>query len=119
MRNTTLSPNGPRPSPCDISSLGTVCPLHHYINLARFSSSQKEFLTPLDNEVELETYSQALEDVYLKKTMVEEIKALEDNGTRTIQPLPLGKTPIGCKWVFKIKHKFDGSIERFKGEVHG
>ena len=28
--------------------------------------------------------------------------------------IPLGKVPIGCKWVFKIKLKANGSIERYK-----
>lgn len=40
--------------------------------------------------------------------------ALEENHTWQIVDLPLGKTPIGCILVYKIKHKADGSIERFK-----
>jgi histone deacetylase 1/2 len=24
---------------------------------------------------------------------------------------------IGCKWVFKIKRKLDGSIDRYKGRL--
>jgi hypothetical protein len=28
--------------------------------------------------------------------------------------LPHGKSTIGCKWVYKIKTKSDGSIERYK-----
>ena len=31
--------------------------------------------------------------------------------------MPLGKFPIGCKWVFKIKHKADGSSERYKARL--
>jgi hypothetical protein len=46
--------------------------------------------------------------------MQAEIKALEDNDTWTLMPLPPTKTPISCKWVFKIKHNSDGSIERHK-----
>jgi hypothetical protein len=46
--------------------------------------------------------------------MHSELQALKDNGTWSFTPLPAGKTPIGCRWVFKIKHKSDGSIERYK-----
>ena len=32
-------------------------------------------------------------------------------------PLPPSKVPIGCKWVFKIKLKPDGSVERYKARL--
>ena len=28
--------------------------------------------------------------------------------------LPRGKTTIGCTWVFTVKYKPDGSVERYK-----
>lgn len=49
--------------------------------------------------------------------MLVEINTLEQNNTWTITTLPPGKTPIGCKWVFRIKHRADGSIERYKARL--
>ncbi|GJU35885.1 retrovirus-related pol polyprotein from transposon TNT 1-94 [Tanacetum coccineum] len=46
-----------------------------------------------------------------------EIKALEKNITWKLVPLATRKIPIGRKWVFKIKHKADGTIERYKARV--
>jgi len=46
--------------------------------------------------------------------MQNEIKALEANDTWKIVDLPIGKTLIGCKWVYKIKQKEYGNIERYK-----
>jgi len=31
--------------------------------------------------------------------------------------LPRGKKTTGCKWVFKVKHKADGSIKRHKDHL--
>ena len=46
-----------------------------------------------------------------------EIEALEANGTWTLTTLPKGKKPIGCKWVYKIKYRSDGTIERYKARL--
>lgn len=46
--------------------------------------------------------------------MATEIAALEANNTWTITPLLTGKQAIGCKWVYRVKYKADGSTERYK-----
>lgn len=40
-------------------------------------------------------------------------------GVLTLAPLPPGKHPNDCKWVNKIKHKVDGSVERYKAHLVG
>ena len=49
--------------------------------------------------------------------MQSEFDAIMKNGTRPLVDLPVGKTTIGTKWVFKLKHKPDGSIERYKARL--
>ena len=49
--------------------------------------------------------------------MSNEIKALEVNHTWSLQPLPPGKKAIGCKWVYMVKYKADGTVERFKARL--
>ena len=49
--------------------------------------------------------------------MDEEMTALDVNHTWDLVPLPSGKKAIGCKWVYKIKHKADGSIERYRARL--
>ena len=49
--------------------------------------------------------------------MKTKLDTLQANQTWVITKLPSGKVPIGCKWVFKIKLKADGSIERYKARL--
>jgi hypothetical protein len=49
--------------------------------------------------------------------MIDELTALERTGTWDIVPLPSHVVPITCKWVFKVKTKSDGSIERYKARL--
>jgi hypothetical protein len=46
--------------------------------------------------------------------MHEEMEALHKNKTWDLVKLPNRKKLVGCKWVFTIKHKADGSVERYK-----
>ena len=49
--------------------------------------------------------------------MTSEFEALYSNNTWEIVKLPAGKKTIGCKWVYKIKHKADGTVERYKARL--
>lgn len=51
------------------------------------------------------------------KAIEEEMGALLKNQTWTLVPLPQGKKTVGCRWVFSVKHKADGSIERYKARL--
>ena len=46
--------------------------------------------------------------------MAREITALELNNTWTLTQLPPSKSPIGCKWVYRIKYHPYATIERYK-----
>lgn len=43
----------------------------------------------------------------------EEMNSLHRNNTWELVDLPVGRKAIGCKWVFKIKYKSNGEIERY------
>ena len=52
-----------------------------------------------------------------KGSILEEINVLEKNKNWEIADLPSEKHPVGCKWIFTIKHKADGSVDRFKTQL--
>lgn len=49
--------------------------------------------------------------------MEEEMSSLFEKETFDLEKLPPDRKAIGCKWVFKIKCKSDGSIDRFKARL--
>ncbi|KAL0293025.1 UNVERIFIED_CONTAM: Retrovirus-related Pol polyprotein from transposon TNT 1-94 [Sesamum radiatum] len=59
----------------------------------------------------------AVRDPKWKEAMNEEMKSLQKNSTWEIVDLPEGKKPVGCRWVFTIKYKADGTIERYKARL--
>ena len=52
-----------------------------------------------------------------KKAADYEYHSLLENNTWELVPLPSGRQPIGSKWLFKVKHTSDGTVERFKARL--
>ena len=63
------------------------------------------------------SFSQAVQIPVWREAIDKEIQALEKTGTWILTPLPGGKTPIGCKWVYRVKFNSDGSVERYKARL--
>ena len=59
---------------------------------------------------------EVLADARWTKTMTEEMTHLKKKllGNLCLYLLPKEKKTVGCKWVFAIKHKVDGTIEIYK-----
>jgi histone deacetylase 1/2 len=49
--------------------------------------------------------------------MEDEHSALLRNHTWTLVPPPPGRNIIGSRWVFKVKHKADGSVDKYKARL--
>lgn len=99
------------------STSGTRYPLQRYVSYSGLSDKYRSFVNNISLLVEPSTYEQACHDPKWVVAMNSEIQALEDNKTWSMVPLPLGKRPIGCKWIFKIKYNADGTIERHKARL--
>ena len=63
------------------------------------------------------TVSQALSSPQWRLAMNEEFEALMRNQTWNLVEPPPNVTPIGCKWVFRIKRHPDGSIQKYKARL--
>ncbi|KAG8483501.1 hypothetical protein CXB51_023279 [Gossypium anomalum] len=96
--------------PFKSSSSNSVFLSHLPLKTQAFVSSISHITEPL-------SYFEARHSPHWVQAMQEEIRALESNHTWTVVPLPPGKVPIGCKWVYKIKLRASGEIERYKARL--
>jgi hypothetical protein len=63
---------------------------------------------------ELESLSEAMHDPKWNHVMEEEFSALMKNGTCHLVPASKASNIIDYKWVYKVKRKADGTIDRHK-----
>nr|GEZ41280.1 putative reverse transcriptase, RNA-dependent DNA polymerase, Gag-polypeptide of LTR copia-type [Tanacetum cinerariifolium] len=88
-----------------------------HVNYSNLSLENFNFFTSLNKIVELKTFDEVSKEVRWVEAMNLEMEALNRNGTWVIIELPIGRKPIGSKWMFKVKYKSTGEVERFKARL--
>lgn len=88
--------------------------LSSILSYSKLSPSHQHFSLSISAHEEPTTYKQAIQHDHWIKATESELNALHQNQTWILTDLPAEKSPIGCKWVYKIKYRAGGSIERYK-----
>nr|GEY25728.1 putative ribonuclease H-like domain-containing protein [Tanacetum cinerariifolium] len=81
------------------------------------SNNAKAFAVSLCSEEIPSSFEQALKSEKWKKAMDDEMKALKKNKTWVQCALPQGKKQVGCRWIFTVKYKPDGTVECYKARL--
>ena len=66
---------------------------------------------------EPQTFHEASSNPLWQQAMKEELDALHKTRTWDLVDLPFGKSAISCKWVYKIKTRFDGIVDCYKARL--
>ena len=91
-------------------------PIEEYVTVCSIPIP-KVYVTNLSDIKIPKNIEEASMDERWKSAMDEEIYALEKNNTWEIVNVPNNKKRVGCKWLFNIKYKPDGNINRFKARL--
>jgi hypothetical protein len=104
-------------SSSNLSSSGTPYPISSFHSLSQLSDSHSVFTLSLTQHTEPKSYIEACKSENWVKAMNSELDALTKTGTWVLVDLLPNVKPIGNRWVYKVKHKSDGSIERYKARL--
>lgn len=91
--------------------------LHRSTRLNRPNPKYANAAIVEDETVEPENFEQASVMEGWILAMNQEYDALMRNQTWELTPKPSDVKPISCKWVYKVKRKADGSVERLKARL--
>jgi hypothetical protein len=114
LRKSTRSSNTP---PRLRDYVGYKHNIANFISYKHCSPSFQSFIASLDNVSIPNNWRSAKDDPKWRGAMLEEMRALEKNNTWELVDLPPGKQPVGCKWVFTIKHTPEGKVDRYKARL--
>ncbi|WJZ94875.1 hypothetical protein VitviT2T_013699 [Vitis vinifera] len=92
-------------------------PPEKFLSYQNLSTSHLAYLTAISSVHEPKNFHEANSQPMWRKSMDDELKALEETNTWNIVHLPPGKHVVGCRWVYRFKFNPDGSIERPKSRV--
>ena len=107
------------PAPALLEDLAQDIPPCHLTRVRSIPAHLLDYhcYTALATLHEPHIYRKASTDPLWQIAMKKELDTLSKNHTWDLVTLLPGKSVVGCKWIYKIKTRSDGSIERYKARL--
>ncbi|GJR60005.1 ribonuclease H-like domain-containing protein [Tanacetum coccineum] len=91
--------------------------LEKYVGYSKLNYENFCFVTQLNKTREPKTYFEASKYSHWTDAMNQQMDVLLRNGTWELVDLPEGRKAIGSKWIYKIKFRSSGEIDRYKARL--
>ena len=92
-------------------------PIYNFLSYHRLSSTYSAFVSTISTVSLPKNTNEALSHPGWRQAMVDEMVALHSTGTWDLVVLPVGKFPVGCRWVYTVKVGPDGQVDRLKARL--
>ena len=91
--------------------------IEKYVGYSKLNSENFCFVTQLNKNCEPKSFVEASQNPLWVDAMNLEVVALLENDTWEVVELPIGRTALNSKWLWKLKYKSNGEIERYKARL--
>jgi len=88
-----------------------------YVSTHKLPPQHQAFISEIANIRIPTKVDDALQHPKWAEAMEVEMSALQRNDIWSIVSVPPGKKLVGCKWIFNLKHRADGTINQFKASL--
>ncbi|KAL4585655.1 hypothetical protein LXL04_010278 [Taraxacum kok-saghyz] len=119
-QRSTISSRAHQSSPHGSHYRPSTTSRHPMVTQAQTNSLKpKTFTSTLtsNSATEPTTFKHANQSSCWQEAMKTEYDALLKNNTSNLVPCPTNVNIVGCKWIYRIKRKSDGSIDRYKARL--
>lgn len=91
-----------------------VQPKQYKDGTVRYPLNKRFFFVSVSNIIEPQSHVDTIDQPQWKEAMDNEYNALLQNNTWRLVTRHNRQNIVGCKWVFKVKQKSDGTVDRYK-----
>ena len=91
--------------PDEVNKTGTRISSTQEPNDASFASTKPD------------SFSKAMKQKEQKESMLSEYNSILENSTWKLVDCPSNVKPRGCKWVYQIKYKSNGEVDKYKERI--
>ncbi|KAK4403247.1 Retrovirus-related Pol polyprotein from transposon RE2 [Sesamum angolense] len=121
----TAAPGNPSATPIDDLPVAlrkgkkscTAHPLANSLSFQHLSPNYRAFSVSLSSVSIPNTYCEAQRHPAWKMAMDDEMSALVSRGTWELVEVPPNADIVACRWVFTLKFRADGTLERYKARL--